>query len=524
MSAWRPSADHTAATRFKYEPPPANNLSPARRSPPPGSRTRGSGGGASPPRRAPAAGRGLPADEQLLAALADMQRMVAQNQQRLTDMVTEIRQDARDEAGRLWRALGKEPPEAAPVGPEEAAWHRAQARKLQAMEAKIDQRADEAAQLRAQLRALGDDIGGGDSSIGGLLSDQAASPPQPGGAAGGAAGRPKGVPFRPANVPSAFQPRQPPTPPSDRLDRALAAREAALDRELASIASMPPLPGLKQRRAERIAELPPHWLPPIAESAAASGEVRHALAAIHEGLDALLGDDGGEGGGGEGGGGEGGGEGGGGEGGDVLAREDLARAQFEMYDVDGSGAIELSELTALLVDTLGGLSREQCAEYAKGLFQRLDAADGASDGRIEWPAFRGFYKRCLHTEAARKQLAAKAAHKLADSDAARRRARQAFGRFDVDGSGTLSQDELGELLRVTLGSLASELAADDWDALVADAMRRGDKDASGAWDLGEFEFFFSKCLASDRLVRAYERKLALRYSDESRRMEADVHG
>ena len=170
------------------------------------------------------------------------------------------------------------------------------------------------------------------------------------------------------------------------------------------------------------------------------------------------------------------------------------------------------------------LVRATChAEYAKGLFQRLDVADGASDGRIEWPAFRSFYKRCLHTEVARKQLAARAAHKLADSDAARRRAREAFGRYDVDGSGTLSGDELGELLRAALGSLASELAPHDWDALVEDAMRRGDKDASGAWDVEEFEFFFSKCLASDRLLRAYERKLALRYSEERRRMEADVH-
>ena len=68
------------------------------------------------------------------------------------------------------------------------------------------------------------------------------------------------------------------------------------------------------------------------------------------------------------------------------------------------------------------------------------------------------------------ELAAKAAQRLAESDAARARAREAFGRYDVDGSGTISHAELSELLRGALGSMAAELTDGEWDALVADAM------------------------------------------------------
>lgn len=560
MSSWRPSGDPTAFTRFKYEMPQVDFSPPRRRT-------------HQPPRNpklplANVAARRSP-EELLLGALADMRQAMSQTEQCLNNVVLETRQDARDEATRLWKALGKEPPP--PPGSQdhmsnaaEAAWHKKQKQRLRAIEERIELRNNEAAELRMRLRALGDDDfpidGDGIHSmaaaashpldtVGAATRVQAharghqarqrgkdlrrgeplshSSPPRK---TQGGAGRIKGVPFRAEGVPSRFESRRPSTPPSEKLDRALAAREAALDRELASFA--PSAPGLPDNPSSddewravswRLRDLPSHWLPPIDESAASSSEVREAMSVMQAGLSSLLGgvgedDD---------------------EGDDVRvhsadehaqmgkraeaeAREALARAQFEMYDANGNGSIEMSELTKLLADTLGGLSADQCAEYARAIFRQLDALDGSADGRIEWKAFRAFYKRCLATEQARKDLAAKAAQKLASSQRARERAREAFARYDVDGSGTLSQQELSALLRGALGNLAAELTDDEWEPIVADAMRRGDKDANGSWDVDEFEVFFSACLANDRLVRAYERKLKLRYDEAHGTMEADL--
>ena len=402
MSSWRPSGDPTAFTRFKYEMPQVDFSPPRRRT-------------HQPPRNpklplANVAARRSP-EELLLGALADMRQAMSQTEQCLNNVVLETRQDARDEATRLWKALGKEPPP--PPGSQdhmsnaaEAAWHKKQKQRLRAIEERIELRNNEAAELRMRLRALGDDDfpidGDGIHSmaaaashpldtVGAATRVQAharghqarqrgkdlrrgeplshSSPPRK---TQGGAGRIKGVPFRAEGVPSRFESRRPSTPPSEKLDRALAAREAALDRELASFA--PSAPGLPDNPSSddewravswRLRDLPSHWLPPIDESAASSSEVREAMSVMQAGLSSLLGgvgedDD---------------------EGDDVRvhsadehaqmgkraeaeAREALARAQFEMYDANGNGSIEMSELTKLLADTLGGLSADQCAEYA----------------------------------------------------------------------------------------------------------------------------------------------------------------
>ena len=155
-------------------------------------------------------------------------------------------------------------------------------------------------------------------------------------------------------------------------------------------------------------------------------------------------------------------------------------------------------------------SAAQCAEYAKAVFRKLDAMDGVVDGRMGWRAFRTFYRRTLASDAARTELARTALARAAESEAVRSRARESFRRYATDHSGSLSATELDALLRYALGGLATELSEQDWEAFVADTLRRGDKDANGVWDVEEFTAFFSSCLASEKLVRAYQRKLQRR--------------
>ena len=476
--------------------------------------------------------------EAMLQALGEMTAMVSQNEQRMSDLVTEIRADVNDEVGRLWRALELKKAAPPPGASEaEASWHRVHTRKLMAVEAAVAAKEEETEALRRRLMELeggGGGVRGGGGGGRRVLGDAEAATRvqahargrrarmQGGGGGGGRVaasfsgrGSPVnerraargGMPFRAEATPSRFVSQRAPTPPSDKLDRALAAREAALMREAAEFDGAGPL-SLLPRLPSSL--LPPVWLPRI-EEGSASQSVREAMAEMGTGLQALL--DGGD---------ENdeeerdaaSGSGGGGGGVDAEARE-----VFDRFDADHSGTIEATELEAVLMQ-LVGLSAGQAAEYAKAVFKRLDGADGQVDGRIGWKAFRAFYRRCLGTEAARKQLASTALAKAAKSEATRERARAAFARFDRDGSGFIDRDELSALLREALGTVAATITGGDWEALVADALRRGDKDSSGAWEVGEFEVFFAQCLADEKLVAAYGRKLVLRFSEETGRMTA----
>ena len=396
-------------------------------------------------------------------AISDMKAAVLQNQQRWDDVVTEIKLDAHDEVQRLWKALGRgdEDPE------------------LVSIEGAIDSRGREAADLRRRLRELGEDPGallrGGSTATAAAINVQhplARSNQEPGYT-------------RTTGGPNA-------SVPAERLDRALAAREAALEREASALS---PAASLLPRRGESLSL---DWLPKVEEGSSSSPEVREAMQNMASGLQALLGDEDGE-----------------EHSGDTAA----ARSAFDRFDADGSGTIDLSELTALLEDALS-LSPSQCREYARAIFTKLDKEDGEADGRIGWLAFRRFYAKALSTEAARKDLAAKALEKVAESEIAKQRAWEAFSKFDCDGSGTISHSELNALLRAALGDLAMSLTGDAWDALVSDAMRRGDKDKNGTWDAAEFETFFRQCLGSDKLRAAYERKLVLRFSEHEGKLMA----
>jgi len=194
------------------------------------------------------------------------------------------------------------------------------------------------------------------------------------------------------------------------------------------------------------------------------------------------------------------------------SQADIAAIQkaFRKYDTDHSGTIEKGELRSLLADTLK-LSYEQVDEYSSVLLKQLDAKDGTVDGKVEWTSFRKFYRKMLASEEAREKLAVKALTKASTADSTKQRALDLFKRADKDGSGTLTTDELGALLRESLGTLAEAISdASKWDAFVSDALSRGDKDNNASWDADEFANFFGKCLAHPLLIEAYIQKVTLR--------------
>lgn len=73
--------------------------------------------------------------------------------------------------------------------------------------------------------------------------------------------------------------------------------------------------------------------------------------------------------------------------------------------------------------------------------------------------------------------------------------------------------ELNAFLRALLRDAFAQMGEAAFDAFVAGVLAAGDKDASSTWSLDEFVNFYRKCLASDELRLAYERKVLLRFSE-----------
>ena len=88
---------------------------------------------------------------------------------------------------------------------------------------------------------------------------------------------------------------------------------------------------------------------------------------------------------------------------------------------------------------------------------------------------------------------------MADPDAIR----EAFDRFDTDGSGKL---EKGELLNV-LGELDLDVTDADFVAYAKALMEDYDADGNGELDFDEFKKLHAQCLASEETRAAYAKEL-----------------
>jgi len=126
----------------------------------------------------------------------------------------------------------------------------------------------------------------------------------------------------------------------------------------------------------------------------------------------------------------------------------IAEEHFRALDQDGSGAIELQELTTALGQGLG-LGPEE----GRTIF---DCLDTTGENRIERSQF----------------LAAVVGSQLLRQDSV---VREAFQRFDRDGSGSISPDEMTALLGCRFCGEAMEKIFGEMDA-----------NSDGTVDFGEF--------------------------------------
>eukprot|EP00316_Scyphosphaera_apsteinii_P022397 CAMPEP_0119310936 /NCGR_PEP_ID=MMETSP1333-20130426/20902_1 /TAXON_ID=418940 /ORGANISM="Scyphosphaera apsteinii, Strain RCC1455" /LENGTH=152 /DNA_ID=CAMNT_0007315205 /DNA_START=39 /DNA_END=497 /DNA_ORIENTATION=- len=79
-----------------------------------------------------------------------------------------------------------------------------------------------------------------------------------------------------------------------------------------------------------------------------------------------------------------------------------------------------------------------------------------------------------------------------------------MARYNADGHGMLTKEELSALLRDHLMLVAAELTESQWEKCVANVLQRGDRDGDGHWNLDELDRFCQLCLASERQRNAYE--------------------
>lgn len=191
-----------------------------------------------------------------------------------------------------------------------------------------------------------------------------------------------------------------------------------------------------------------------------------------------------------------------------LKEEQAAAAKeiFEKYDLDGSGQLEAVELHSCLQKLGLDIAEDQFATYAKAILKSFDKDKNAN---LDLKEFKRFYSQCLATEEVRAAYAEKLQGAVRE-DKVKHNAKVAFKKYDVDSSGTINAAELGACMR---NALNIELTDEQWTAMAADALKRGDKDGNGTFDFPEFLNLYTKCLTSPKVKAKYAEKVQLRFAD-----------
>lgn len=134
----------------------------------------------------------------------------------------------------------------------------------------------------------------------------------------------------------------------------------------------------------------------------------------------------------------------------------LLKKYFKMRDTDGSESLSWSELDHVMEDI--GRKPPPNTEDSQILLQLTEYADKNKDGCLNFDEFIGFLAAYCHALYER-----------------------VFGAFDADGTGTISLDELENVLKV-LAKAGFEVS---WDS-VSELVSRVDSDGNGTLDFSEF--------------------------------------
>lgn len=128
-----------------------------------------------------------------------------------------------------------------------------------------------------------------------------------------------------------------------------------------------------------------------------------------------------------------------------------ARALFSKYDLDGSGSIDRDELEKIFTD-LGQKPSEE-------LMQRLDPDGSGNITFMEFVSAFDIWNEILNDEATKKNDTYKGSKvKLTQDQMAK--ARETFSKYDTDGDGQVSSNELFIVLKNLLCELHPENEAE----------------------------------------------------------------
>ena len=190
-----------------------------------------------------------------------------------------------------------------------------------------------------------------------------------------------------------------------------------------------------------------------------------------------------------------------------LSEEEVQAAKnlFEDADADNSGALDIKELHVVL-ERLGiHIDPATVFVYVQMLLKDFDAND---DGKLEWDEYIIFYEKSLRTEAVRARYARKVTKMM--EAAHMEESKRWFEKYDADQNGFIDLEELESLLKE---SLSLNMEEEKFKHFVADVFQKADTDNSGTIDEEEFVNLFRECLANEDVVREYEERVRIRYSN-----------
>jgi len=175
----------------------------------------------------------------------------------------------------------------------------------------------------------------------------------------------------------------------------------------------------------------------------------------------------------------------------ALTEAEQARAKeiFGLYDYDGSGTIDMTELRELLLELRLNVSSEIIEDYTTTIFSNLDRDKSK---KISFAEFEKLYKEVIANQptGVRKQNTKERinVHDLHNVEAMLRRA---FETYDADGSGYLDTPEMLQLLQ-DLGF--PDPHGDGFQSVISEHMEFADLDSDGKVDFHEFVLYSNALL------------------------------
>jgi len=175
----------------------------------------------------------------------------------------------------------------------------------------------------------------------------------------------------------------------------------------------------------------------------------------------------------------------------TLTESEQQRAKeiFELYDYDGSGTIDMTELRELLLELRLNVSNDFLEDYTTTIFANLDKDKSK---KISFTEFEKLYKEVISNQptGVRKMNTRERinVHDLHNVEAMLRRA---FETYDADGSGYLDTPEMLQLL-MDVGF--PDPHGDGFQSVLSEHMEFADLDADGKVDFHEFVLYSNALL------------------------------